>query len=175
MIPGYLKTLRQANRTGAKSAEASPLNALNALNTHPRPKRSAAKGAVIRECEKPDFVEKSLTSLQTSTCAKSAISAKSPSPYQSEFDGLERRCPEVIEPERWQQTVEDGRQFLATWGEQAKDLGWTAQELFGLHPVPAKPHPSFQRSPSRFAVHSSNKAFSAAARPPMPFSPHAST
>jgi hypothetical protein len=26
-----------------------------------------------------------------------------------------------------------------------KQLSWTARDLFGLHPVPAKPHPSFQR------------------------------
>jgi hypothetical protein len=50
-----------------------------------------------------------------------------------------------VEIERWRQAVEDGRQFLTTWGNQTKDLGWTAQELCGLHPVPAKPHVSFDR------------------------------
>lgn len=142
MIPGYLKTLRQANRTGAKSAEGSPLNALNALNAHARSKRPAPKKVVISECENPDFVEQSVTSFQTSTCAKSA---KSPSRYRSEFNSLERRCPDLIEPDRWQQALSDGRQFLRIWGEQAKVLGWTVQELFGLHAIPAKPHPSFQR------------------------------
>jgi hypothetical protein len=67
------------------------------------------------------------------------------SPYQTAFDSLERRCPDFIEAERWQRAVEDARRFLASWGEQAHALGWTVQELFGLHPVPAKPHPSFQR------------------------------
>ena len=100
---------------------------------------------MIDECEKADFVGRSAGNFQTSTCAKSAISAKRPSPYQSEFEALERRCPELIEPGHWKQAVEDGRQFLATWGDQAKDLGWTAQELLGLHPVPAKPHASFER------------------------------
>ena len=94
MIPGYLKTLRQSKRTGGESLQGTPLNALNALNAHPRLERLAAEEGVI-ECEKADSVGRSAASSQTSTCAKSAISAKSPSPYQSEFDALERRCPVV--------------------------------------------------------------------------------
>ena len=35
--------------------------------------------------------------------------------------------------------------FLAEWGEQAEALGWTARDLFGLHEVPANPHPTYQR------------------------------
>ena len=35
--------------------------------------------------------------------------------------------------------------FLAKWGRQAEALGWTARELFGLHPVPAQPVPTFRR------------------------------
>jgi len=46
---------------------------------------------------------------------------------------------------RWQQAVEDGRRFLATWGKQAEALGWTARDLFGLQTPPAKPHPSYSR------------------------------
>jgi hypothetical protein len=58
---------------------------------------------------------------------------------------LSAKCPELVESNRWQQAFDDGRRFLTTWGEQAHDLGWTAHELFGLHPVPDKPHPSFDR------------------------------
>jgi hypothetical protein len=61
------------------------------------------------------------------------------------FDTLERRCPDLIEPDRWRQAVEDGRRFLAAWGEQAHALDWTAQELFGLCPIPANPRPFFDR------------------------------
>ena len=146
MIPGYLKTLRQSKRTGGESPQGTPLNALNALNAHPRLERLAAEEDVI-ECEKADSVGGSAASSQTSTCAKSAkcaISAKSPSP-QSEFDTLERRCPDFIDAERWRQGVEDGRQFLATWGEQAQAFGWTARELFGLHTPPERPAASYSR------------------------------
>ena len=45
----------------------------------------------------------------------------------------------------WRQAVEDGRRFLAQWGEQAESLGWTSRDLFGLAPVPNKPEPNFQR------------------------------
>jgi hypothetical protein len=58
---------------------------------------------------------------------------------------LERRCPELVPTERWQQAVEDGRRFLAQWGQQAEALGWTPKEIFGLVAVPANPHPSFSR------------------------------
>jgi hypothetical protein len=57
---------------------------------------------------------------------------------------LERKCPEQVEVGRWQQAIDDGRRFLAVWGEQAEALGWTARDLFGLH-VSGKPHPSYQR------------------------------
>jgi hypothetical protein len=58
---------------------------------------------------------------------------------------LESRCPDRVPTDRWQAAVEDGRRFLATWGEQAEALGWTAKDLFGLFPAPSQPHPSFSR------------------------------
>src|SRR5262249_46838966 len=45
----------------------------------------------------------------------------------------------------WQQAVEDGRRFLAQWGERAEVLGWTARDLFGLAAVPGKPFPNYRR------------------------------
>src|SRR5258708_39299577 len=58
---------------------------------------------------------------------------------------LEARCPDYVPAERWQQAIEDGRRFLAKWGEQAGRLGWDAQSLFGLHAPPEQPHPSYNR------------------------------
>jgi hypothetical protein len=100
--------------------------------------------AVTTDPDEPDN-----NKIQSATPAKVAKVAKvhpaSASPYQPSLDTLERRCPDFVETGRWRQAVEDGRQFLAAWADQAKDLGWTAQELFGLHPVPATPHTSFDR------------------------------
>jgi hypothetical protein len=61
------------------------------------------------------------------------------------FQELERRCPEHIEVADWQRAVEDGRRFLSRWGEQAEALGWTPRDLFGLAPLPDRPHPNYRR------------------------------
>ena len=50
-----------------------------------------------------------------------------------------------IPEDRWQQCVADAQPFLAAWGEQAQALGWTSRDLFGLHTVPANPHPTYSR------------------------------
>jgi hypothetical protein len=61
------------------------------------------------------------------------------------LDVLDSSCPDHIDHDTWRAAVEDGRRFLATWGEQAERLGWAARHLFGLFPVPENPHPSFSR------------------------------
>lgn len=35
---------------------------------------------------------------------------------------------------RWQQLVDDGGCFLDTWGRQAANLGWQAEDVFGVNP-----------------------------------------
>jgi hypothetical protein len=66
-------------------------------------------------------------------------------PYGKSFAALRSKYPELVETDRWQQAVLDAETFLATWGEQAHALGWTARELFGLHPIPERPAPNFRR------------------------------
>jgi hypothetical protein len=61
------------------------------------------------------------------------------------LSALESRCPELVGADDWLQAVADARTFIARWGEQAEGLGWTATDLFGLFPVPPKPHPTFRR------------------------------
>ena len=61
------------------------------------------------------------------------------------LSALEARRPDHVPVLRWQQAIEDGRRFLATWGTQAETLGWTSADLFGLHQPPDKPHPSYSR------------------------------
>jgi hypothetical protein len=68
-----------------------------------------------------------------------------PEPLHHVLDVLDSRCPDHIERDRWRQAVEDGRRFLATWGEQAQALTWTVRDLFGLHTPPRNPHPSYRR------------------------------
>jgi hypothetical protein len=54
-------------------------------------------------------------------------------------------CPEYVEADRWQQCIIDAQRFLASWGDNALAHGRTADELFGLHEPPEKPHPSYHR------------------------------
>src|SRR6516165_4971368 len=65
--------------------------------------------------------------------------------YGRTMAALEARCPDLVPPERWQLAVDDGRRFLARWGDQAEALGWTSRDLFGLHKPPAPPHPRYSR------------------------------
>jgi hypothetical protein len=65
--------------------------------------------------------------------------------YSRTMAALEARCPDHIPADRWQAAVEDGRRFIATWGEQAEALGWDSRDLFGLHTPPEKPSPLYNR------------------------------
>ena len=68
-----------------------------------------------------------------------------PERYGRVFRALEAGCHELIPVNHWQQAVDDGRRFLARWGEQAEALGWTARDLFGLHQPPTPPHPTYSQ------------------------------
>ena len=61
------------------------------------------------------------------------------------FSALEARCPDHVPVERWEQAVEAAKRFLAKWGTQAEALGWKSADLFGLAPLPERPHPSYRR------------------------------
>jgi hypothetical protein len=65
--------------------------------------------------------------------------------YAETITALRAHCPDHIPAERWWQAVEDGGRFLATWGERAQALGWTARHLFGLHQPPKNPHATYSR------------------------------
>jgi len=65
--------------------------------------------------------------------------------YGKTLSALRECCPDHVEPARWQQTLADADLFLEEWGEQAQALRWTARDLFGLHEIPANPHPSYRR------------------------------
>jgi hypothetical protein len=65
--------------------------------------------------------------------------------YRKVFAHLQLKAPTLVPVGRWQQAVEDGKRFLAQWGEQAQALGWSSADLFGLHAPPEKPHPTYNR------------------------------
>jgi hypothetical protein len=58
---------------------------------------------------------------------------------------LSSRCPDHVDMADWQQAVVDGRRFLSAWGDQAGSLGWTVDDLFGLHDPPECPASNYRR------------------------------
>jgi hypothetical protein len=40
-----------------------------------------------------------------------------------------------MSPLHWAQFVRDARRFLAEWGAEAARLGWSAEDIFGVHPL----------------------------------------
>ena len=65
--------------------------------------------------------------------------------YRRTFAHLQLEPPAPVPVERWRQCVEDGKRFLAKWGEQAQALNWSSADLFCLHTPPEQPHPSYRR------------------------------
>jgi hypothetical protein len=67
------------------------------------------------------------------------------SPVAAAFAALRQRCPDLVDGAAWQRIVEDSRRFLADWGAEAERLGWTADDIFGLPPVPERPAWNYSR------------------------------
>jgi hypothetical protein len=40
-----------------------------------------------------------------------------------------------MSPLYWSLFVRDARRFLAEWGAEAARLGWSAEDIFGVHPM----------------------------------------
>ena len=68
-----------------------------------------------------------------------------PNSYASALTALRAKCPAYVDAADWQRAIEDGRRFIAQWGERAEALGWTSDDLFGLHSPPEKPAPNYRR------------------------------
>jgi hypothetical protein len=62
-------------------------------------------------------------------------SVAGPTPFAHFLAALQARQPQGVDGFRWREALKDGRRFLETWGSQAANLGWTANDLFGLHPI----------------------------------------
>jgi hypothetical protein len=78
-------------------------------------------------------------------CSVTVIELPQVQRYRKTLAALQTKPPALVDVDRWRQCVEDGKRFLAKWGEQAESLGWTSADLFGLHIPPEQPHPSYSR------------------------------
>jgi hypothetical protein len=66
-------------------------------------------------------------------------------PLELTLLALAKRCPLHVDEAAWHRALADGDCFLAQWGGKAEGLGWTVRDLFGLAPIPDKPHPRYRR------------------------------
>ncbi|MGN8113854.1 hypothetical protein [Labrys sp. 22185] len=55
-------------------------------------------------------------------------------PFAEELAKLQKTNP-IGDAKRWQQAKHDAIEFLTDWGDQVAELGWSADDLFGLHPT----------------------------------------
>jgi hypothetical protein len=64
---------------------------------------------------------------------------RAPAEWHAILAELEQRsCSDWLSPDRWDAVLSDAENFLSRWGAAAHALGWTALDLFGVHPtVPA--------------------------------------
>jgi hypothetical protein len=60
-------------------------------------------------------------------------------PYASALAALRTKCPAYVPEDRWRHAIADATAFATEWGGEAQAFGWTAAELFGLHPVQKQP------------------------------------
>ena len=59
-----------------------------------------------------------------------------PAEWTKQIALLESREPRLgMSPLHRSQFVRDARRFLAEWGAEAARLGWSAEDLFGVHPL----------------------------------------
>lgn len=54
-------------------------------------------------------------------------------------EGFARLCemprPHGFSPQRWRQLLDDAGKFMDCWASRVAALGWTTEEVFGVHPV----------------------------------------
>ena len=59
-----------------------------------------------------------------------------PAEWTKQIALLKSREPRLgMSPLHWSQFVRDARRFLQEWGAEAARLGWSAEDLFGVHPL----------------------------------------
>jgi hypothetical protein len=111
----------------------APLNTLNTLNTRTQEAREPPFG--------PDL--SALNALNAH--AHEENETRRCGNLEEVLAALEARVPDRVDRADWELAVAGARRFLAVWGEQARSLGWSVRDLFGLHEVPAVPSPTYRR------------------------------
>src|SRR5262249_2224071 len=101
---------------------------LNRKRCHVRSRRHGNRATLIRE-HKSEVI----SALLAPSCKVTIVEIpREAGHFKRTFAHLQLKPPAMVDVARWRQCVEDGKRFLAAWGEQAEALGWDARDLFGL-------------------------------------------
>lgn len=91
------------------------------------PTAPAAAGQVVDEDVSTDFEERA---------AIVEYEGGAPKEWVEGFARLDIGKPiRGFSPDRWRQLLDDGGRFLDHWARRAAELGWTAEDVFGLNPA----------------------------------------
>jgi hypothetical protein len=91
--------------------------------------QNATSGTKGIPFERSEHFERSPGDIETDAGVSAAT------PFADALTELENHRPEGVGEARWHEALKEGRRFVETWGSQAAIFGWTASDLFGLHPI----------------------------------------
>ena len=86
------------------------------------------------ECRTPAS-ESQLAQNEGAAASAGDFASDIPAPYAQQLRALQTACPAEVPRDRWRLCLDDARAFFPRLGRQAHKLGWTAADLFGLHPT----------------------------------------
>jgi putative DNA primase/helicase len=91
-------------------------------------------GPLRADCRTPDPCQQQ-TQIAGTAAPGEDFATDIPVPYTQQLRALQAACPAEVPRERWQLCLGDAPRFFGKWGRRAQKLGWTAHDLFGLHPT----------------------------------------
>ena len=92
------------------------------------------KTPLIQSPRKPGTTGTSGTTILQRAASEAKAGAE-PSEWYAIFAELKQQnCPDWLSPDRWLALLLDAESFLNRWGNAAYQLGWTALDLFSVHP-----------------------------------------
>jgi hypothetical protein len=123
-IEGVVGVVSVAHEESAKTAEYGAVS--TATRTTPT---TPSETLVGQEADSIDVIERAAV-MEIDGCLPREIAA-----------GLAGLCampaPTGFTTERWEAAIDQAARFADEWGAKALALGWTPEELFGLHPIAA--------------------------------------
>lgn len=146
-ICALLKNAGDSGDTGDRAKNASPINNISVtkLRRHVSPNENTLVTPLANFGDGKQELFQSLKCGVTNVTSvtnnfrqgQTASAAGAPaSEWHAILAGLkERAAPDWVMPDRWETLLHDAERFLDRWSSTAQALGWTALDLFGVHPT----------------------------------------